>query len=46
MNILICDDEHEIVDAIEIYLSNEGYNILKAYDGVQSLKLLEDMKFI
>ena len=39
-NILVCDDDKEIVKAIEIYLSKEGYNILKAYDGEQCLKLL------
>ena len=32
--ILVCDDDKEIVDAIEIYLSQEGYRILKAYDGL------------
>lgn len=41
MNILVCDDEREIVDAIEIYLSQEGYNILKAYDGIQAVEMLE-----
>ena len=41
MKILVCDDEREIVDAIEIYLLNEGYEVLKAYDGVQALELLE-----
>lgn len=40
-NILVCDDDKEIVEAIEIYLSQEGYHILKAYDGMQTLKLLE-----
>ena len=30
-NILVCDDDKEIVNAIEIYLSNEGYNVIKAY---------------
>ena len=38
--ILVCDDDKEIVDAIEIYLSQEGYKILKAYDGEQALELL------
>ena len=33
LNILVCDDEKSIVDAIEIYLRQEDYNILKAYDG-------------
>lgn len=41
-NILVCDDDKEIVDAIEIYLQNEGYNILKAYDGEQALEVLRD----
>lgn len=40
-NILVCDDDKEIVEAIEIYLSQEGYHILKAYYGMQALKLLE-----
>ena len=40
-NILVCDDDREIVDAIEIYLSQEGYRILKAYDGIEALSVLE-----
>lgn len=40
-HILVCDDDKEIVEAIEIYLSQEGYHILKAYDGEQALKILE-----
>lgn len=40
-NILVCDDDKEIVEAIEIYLTQEGYHILKAYDGEQALKILE-----
>ena len=40
-NILVCDDDKAIVEAIEIYLSQEGYHILKAYDGEQALKILE-----
>ncbi len=40
--ILVCDDDKEIVEAIEIYLSQEGYQILKAYDGQQALKVLEN----
>ena len=39
--ILVCDDDKEIVDAIEIYLSQEGYRILKAYDGLQAVDMLE-----
>ncbi|MFP3155704.1 response regulator transcription factor [Lachnospiraceae bacterium ZAX-1] len=41
-NILVCDDDKEIVDAIEIYLQHEGYDILKAYDGEQALELLKN----
>jgi len=41
MNILVCDDEVEIVEAIEIYLRNESYNVLKAYDGIEAISLLE-----
>lgn len=42
MNILVCDDDREIVDAIDIYLSNEGYHIIKAYDGIQAVKAVEE----
>ena len=41
MNILVCDDDKEIVEAIEIYLKNDGYCVLKAYDGVQALSALD-----
>lgn len=41
MNILVCDDDREIVDAIEIYLNQEGYHVLKAYDGEQALEVLK-----
>ena len=40
MNILVCDDDHAIVDAIEIYLSQEGYTVLKAYDGQEAIEML------
>ena len=39
--ILVCDDDREIVDAIEIYLNQEGYRVLKAYDGEQALEVLK-----
>ena len=32
-NILVCDDDRDIVEAIDIYLTQEGYQLLKAYDG-------------
>ena len=40
-SILICDDEKEIADAIEIYLVNEGYRVWKAYDGMEALRILD-----
>ena len=40
--ILVCDDDKEIVEAIEIYLTQEGYHVLKAYDGEEALKVLSE----
>ena len=40
-NILVCDDDKEIVEAIEIYLSKEGYHILKAYQGQEALEIIK-----
>ena len=40
-NILVCDDDKQIVDAIDIYLAGEGFHIIKAYDGYEALELLE-----
>ena len=39
--ILVCDDDKEIVEAIEIYLIQEGYEVLKAYDGMEALDILK-----
>ena len=44
INILVCDDDREIAGAIEIYLRNEGYNVFKAYDGVQALEIAGKQK--
>ena len=41
-NILVCDDEKDIVDAIEIYLKSEGYNVICAYDGMDALEAIEN----
>ena len=41
LNVLVVDDDHEIVDVIEIYLKNEGLNILKAYDGIEAIEMLQ-----
>ena len=48
INILVCDDDHEIVDAIEIYLMQESYNVFKAYDGIEALEILkkEDIQLL
>lgn len=43
--ILVCDDDKAIVDAIEIYLSQEGYEIKKAYDGAEAIQMLEEEPF-
>ncbi len=40
--ILVCDDEKEITDAIEIYLEQEDYTVIKAYDGEEALKKLRE----
>ena len=39
--ILICDDDRDIVSALDIYLTSEGYRTLKAYDGLECLRLLQ-----
>ena len=41
-NILVCDDDKQIVEAIDIYLTGEGYHVIKAYDGFEALKILEN----
>ena len=41
-NILVCDDDREIVEAIDIYLQQEGYHVIKAYDGEEALELLQE----
>ncbi len=40
-NILVCDDDKAIVEAIEIYLVQEGYQVFKAYDGVEAMRILK-----
>ena len=42
--ILVCDDDREIVEAIDIYLTQEGHEVLKAYDGEEALKVLKDQE--
>lgn len=40
--VLVVDDDVEIANAIDIYLTSEGYSVCKAYDGIQALKVLGD----
>ncbi len=42
MNVLVVDDDREIVDSIGIFLSGEGYKVLKAYDGIEALDILSE----
>lgn len=39
--ILVCDDDKQIVEAIDIYLTGEGFQVIKAYDGYEALEYLE-----
>ncbi len=40
--ILVCDDEKEIVDAIEIYLQQEGYIVHKASNGIEAIEMMKN----
>lgn len=40
--ILVVDDEQEIAELVEIYLSNDGFDVLKAYDGEEGLRMLQE----
>lgn len=42
MNILVCDDDKEIVEAINIYLTNEGYQVFKAFNGLEALEVVAE----
>ncbi|PEJ58659.1 MULTISPECIES: response regulator transcription factor [unclassified Bacillus (in: firmicutes)] len=44
MNILVCDDDQSIVEAICIYLENEGYRMFKAYNGEEALEVIENQE--
>lgn len=44
MNILVCDDDKAIVDAIGIYLENEGYNVCKASNGLEAIEIIGDQE--
>ena len=40
-NILICDDEKDIVNALKIYLQNPDYRLFEAFNGVEATELVE-----
>lgn len=40
--VLVCDDDKAILDSIEIYLKLEGYEVLKAEDGIRALEIIEN----
>jgi Response regulators consisting of a CheY-like receiver domain and a winged-helix DNA-binding domain len=42
MNILVCDDDKEISEAIRIYLANEGYKVFKAFNGLEALQIVAE----
>ncbi len=44
INVLVCDDEKDIVSALKIYLSTEGYQVFEAYDGQEALDVLEEQE--
>jgi DNA-binding response OmpR family regulator len=44
MNVLVCDDDKAIVDAIGIYLENEGYRVLKAFDGMEAIAIIDQQE--
>lgn len=41
-NVLVCDDERDIVSALKIYLTSDGYNVLEAYNGAEAVDIIEN----
>ena len=41
-SILICDDEKDIISALEIYLKSDGYHVLKAYNGMEAVEIMKN----
>ena len=39
-NVLICDDQPDIVNALKIYLAPEGYQLFEAYTGLEALEII------
>jgi DNA-binding response OmpR family regulator len=44
LKVLVCDDDKAIADALEIYLKYENYEVIKAYNGIQALKVLKEQE--
>jgi len=42
MNILVCDDDKSIVDAISVYLESEGYTVYKAFNGLEAIDIVKE----
>lgn len=40
--VLVCDDEKDIVSALKIYLTSDGYNVLEAFNGKEALEIVEN----
>ena len=40
-NVLVCDDEKDIVSALKIYLTSDGYQVLEAYNGKEAIEIVE-----
>ena len=47
-NILVCDDEKDIVSALKIYLTSDGYRVYEAYDGQEAVDIIrnEDIQLV
>jgi DNA-binding response OmpR family regulator len=41
MNILVCDDDRAIVEAISVYLENEGYRVFTAFNGLEAIDIID-----
>ncbi|MFI3176786.1 MAG: response regulator transcription factor [Eubacteriales bacterium] len=42
--ILVCDDEREIVDALQVFLEEEGYAVAKAYNGIEAIEVVKNQE--
>ena len=40
-NVLVCDDEKDIVSALRIYLTSEGYQVYEAYNGKEAIEIIK-----